>query len=109
MGLLAVSKIVSILVCSIGITAALAGDAASQATSSRPLVSEVRLPWEHPRADGLLTPGQVHRRFTGILVRMGTPARAPRTRGKSPGRQTGCRPEPPLHYQVARRPPRRAA
>jgi hypothetical protein len=76
---------------------------------ARPLVREVRLPWEHPRPDGLLTPGQVHRHFTGILVRMGTPARAPRTRGKSPGRQKGCRPEPPLHYQVARRPPRQAA
>ncbi len=33
---------------------------------ARPLVSEVRLPWEHPRADGLVTPGQVHRRFSGI-------------------------------------------
>jgi len=76
---------------------------------ARPLMREVHLPWERPRPDGLLTPGQVHRHFTGILVRMGTPARAPRTRGKSPGRQKGCRPEPPLHYQVARRPPRQAA
>ena len=76
---------------------------------ARPLVGEVRLPWEHPRADGLVTPGQVHRHFTGILVRVGTPARAPRKRGKSPGRQLGQRPEPPLHYQVARRCPRQAA
>jgi hypothetical protein len=76
---------------------------------ARPLVSEVRLPWEHPRPDGLVTPGQVHRHFTGILVRIGTPARAPRTRGKSPGRRAGQRPKPPLHYEVARRPPRRAA
>src|SRR6266566_4942417 len=76
---------------------------------ARPLVGEVRLPWEHPRRDGLVTPGQVHRHFTGILVRVGTPARAPRTRGKSPGRRLGQRPEPPLHYQVARRRPRRAA
>ena len=70
---------------------------------ARPLVSEVRLPWEHPRRDGLVTPGQVHRHFTGILGRTGTPARAPRKRGKSPGRQTGQHPQPPLHYQVARR------
>lgn len=76
---------------------------------ARPLVGEVRLPWEHPRPDGLLTPGQVHRHFTGILVRIGTPARAPRQRGKSPGRHKGYRPDPPLHYGVARRPPRRAA
>ena len=76
---------------------------------ARPLVNDVRMPWEHPRPDGLMTPGQVQRHFTGILVRVGTPARAPRRRGKSPGRQKGQRPEPPLHYQVARRAPSRAA
>ena len=76
---------------------------------ARPLVSEVRLPWEHPRPDGLVTPGQVQRHFSGILLRVGTPARAPRKRGKSPGRQKGHRPVPPLHYEVARRPPKRAA
>jgi hypothetical protein len=76
---------------------------------ARALVSEVRLPWEHPRPDGLFTPGQVRRHFAGILVRIDTPARAPRTRGKSPGRQRGWRPEPPLHYQVARRAPPHAA
>lgn len=76
---------------------------------ARPLVGEVRLPWEHPRPDGLVTPGQVQRHFTGILVRVGTPARAPRKRGKSPGRQKGQRPKPPLHYEVARRLPRRVA
>ncbi len=76
---------------------------------ARPLVSDVRLPWEHPRPDGLVTPGQVHRHFTGILVRVGTPARAPRKRGKSPGRRKGQRPLPSLHYEVARRTPGRAA
>jgi hypothetical protein len=76
---------------------------------ARPLMSEVHLPWEHPRPDGLITPGQVHRHFTGILVRVSTPARAPRRRGKSPGRQKGARVTPPPHYQVARRAPPRAA
>jgi hypothetical protein len=76
---------------------------------ARPLVGEVRLPWEHPRQDGLVTPGQVQRRFTGILLRVGTPARAPQRRGKSPGRLIGHRPKPPLHYQVARRAPPHAA
>jgi hypothetical protein len=36
-----------------------------------PLVSDVRLPWEHARPDGLVTPDQVHCHFTGILVRVG--------------------------------------
>ena len=76
---------------------------------ARPLMSEVRLPWEHPRSDGLITPGQVHRHFTGILLRVSTPAREPRRRGKSPGRQKGVRLTSPLHYQVARRVPPRAA
>ncbi len=76
---------------------------------ARALVSDVRMPWEHPRTDDLFTPGQVRRHFTGILVRVGTPARAPRKRGKSPGRRRGQRPKPPLHYEVARRPPRRVA
>jgi len=76
---------------------------------ARPVVHEVRLPWERPRPDGLITPGQVHRHFTGILVRVSTPARAPRRRGKSPGRRIGYRPKPSLHYDVARRAPPRAA
>jgi len=76
---------------------------------ARAVVGEVRLPWERPRSDGLVTPGQVQRHFTGILLRVGTPTRAPRRRGKSPGRQKGCRLTPPLHYQVARRAPPHAA
>jgi hypothetical protein len=72
---------------------------------ARALVRDVRLPWEHPRPDGLITPGQVQRNFTGILLRVGTPARVPHGRGKSPGRRIGQHPRPPLHYQVARRAP----
>ena len=42
MSVLAFSKAASILVCSLGITTALVGDAASQGSSSRPLVSEAQ-------------------------------------------------------------------
>ena len=58
---------------------------------ARPLLSDVRLPWEHPRSDRLPTPGQVQRHFTRLLVRVGTPARAPRPARKiarSPRRTT---------------------
>jgi hypothetical protein len=34
----------------------------------RRIVGDVRLPWEHPRPDGLVTPGQVQRHFTGSAV-----------------------------------------
>lgn len=76
---------------------------------ARSIVSDVRLPWEHARPHGLITPGQTQRHFTGILVRVGTPARAPQTRGKSPGRPVGYRPTPPTHYKIDRRAPPRAA
>src|SRR5438552_8005320 len=42
MSALAFSRAVSIVVCSLGLAAALAGDAASQGSSSRPLVSEAQ-------------------------------------------------------------------
>jgi hypothetical protein len=35
---------------------------------ARPLMSEVRLPWEHSRPDRWITPGQVHCHFTGSWV-----------------------------------------
>jgi len=35
---------------------------------ARSLVREARLPWEHSRPDGLVTPGQVQRHFTGSWV-----------------------------------------
>jgi DDE family transposase len=75
---------------------------------ARPIVSDIRLPWEQARP-GRSTPGHVQRHFTGILLRVGTPARAPQTRGKSPGRPVGHHPKPPFHYQVVRRAPPRAA
>src|SRR5262249_41448988 len=68
---------------------------------ARAIIGDARMPWERPRSHGLVTPGQVQRRFTGILLRVGTPAREPHRRGKSPGRRVGQRPRPPLHYQVA--------
>ena len=55
----------------------------------RPLVAEVHLPWDHPLPSEQLTPGRVRRAFGSLLVRLGSPARAPRSRGKSPGRRTG--------------------
>ena len=76
---------------------------------ARPLVHAVRLPWERPKPHGGPTPGQVQRYFSGIFVRIGTPARAPRGRGKSPGRRPGQRPPPAIHYEVARRPRAHAA
>ena len=63
-------------------------------TVARPLVAAVRRPWE--RAVHLASPQQVRRALGPIIGQVGTPARPPRVRGKSPGRAKGfrCRPSP---------------
>jgi hypothetical protein len=76
---------------------------------ARPIAAEQRLPWERPRPAQRLTPGRVQRAFSGLLVTLGTPARAPQPRGKSPGRRIGQRPAPAPRFLVARRPRSTAA
>jgi hypothetical protein len=76
---------------------------------ARPLVADQRLPWERPLPPEQLTPGRVHRAVAGLLPRLGTPARPPEPRGKSPGRRLGERPGPRPRYPVVRRTPQRAA
>jgi DDE superfamily endonuclease len=76
---------------------------------ARPIVAEHRLPWERPRPAERLTPGRVQRAFSGLLATLGTPARAPQPRGKSPGRQAGQCPEPAPRFPVVHRPRSNAA
>jgi hypothetical protein len=74
----------------------------------RDLVADRRLPWERaPTA--ALSPGRVRRGFGGLVLTLGTPARPPRPRGKSPGRQAGQCPGPAPRWPVLRRGPPRAA
>ena len=72
---------------------------------ARPLVADQRLPWERPLPAARLTPGRVQRAFGGLLVTLGTPARAPQPRGKSPGRRPGQFRGPRQRFAVVRRPP----
>ena len=76
---------------------------------ARPLVADQRLPWERPRPAERLTPGRVQRAFSGLLATLGTPARAPQPRGKSPGRQPGQCPGLAPRFPVVRRPRPKAA
>ena len=55
---------------------------------ARPLVEGVRQPWESRRR--AVTPQQVRRAAGQFLIKLGTPARAPQVRGKSPGRCAGA-------------------
>jgi len=72
-----------------------------------------RLPWENPRRP--LSPRQVRRVLARIIAQEGTPATAPRPRGKSPGRAYGAvvrrAPRHPVIRKGSARPPkqRRAA
>jgi hypothetical protein len=76
---------------------------------ARPLVADRHLPWERAGPPAQLSPGRVRRACGGLLARLGSPARAPCRRGKSPGRRPGQCPGPRRRYPVARRPAQRAA
>jgi len=72
---------------------------------ARAVVTDCRLPWERPLAAHQLSPGRVRRGFPGLLPALGTPARAPKPRGKPPGRQLGEKPERrkrhPVHHRAS--------
>jgi hypothetical protein len=66
-------------------------------------------PWERRRE--VVTPRQVRRIMPALLQQVGTPARRPKPRGKSPGRGKGMHPAPARRYQIVRKtspPPIRA-
>jgi len=76
---------------------------------ARPLVADARLPWERPLPAERLTPGRVRRAFPGLLARLGSPARVPKPRGKSPGRRLGDKPGRRTRHPVVRRTAKPAA
>jgi hypothetical protein len=51
--------------------------------------SPPHLPWEKPLSQKRLTPQRVLRAFCNLLPGLGTPAAAPKPRGRSPGRPKG--------------------
>jgi len=63
----------------------------TQLRLARPWVADRRLPWERPLDPGALTPCRVRRALSAVLPMVGTPARAPKPCGRSPGRPAGSR------------------
>lgn len=63
----------------------------TQLRLARPWVADHRLPWERPQDLGTLTPCRVRRALSALLSLVGTPARAPKPCGRSPGRPAGSR------------------
>ncbi|NJM59711.1 MAG: hypothetical protein HC849_05165 [Oscillatoriales cyanobacterium RU_3_3] len=73
---------------------------------ARDLVAENRLPWQSATID--LTPGRVAQSMLSVLVDIGTPTKPPKSRGKSPGWQTGkVREAAPRYPTVKKRVSRR--
>jgi hypothetical protein len=70
----------------------------------RALVGDARLPWE-PTPGATRSPGRVRRACAGLLLVLGTPARPPQVRGKSPGRRPGQCPGPAPRRVRRRLPP----
>jgi hypothetical protein len=68
---------------------------------ARALVTDHPLPWQKPQAR--LTPGRVMRGLGALFVQIGSPTRAPQTRGKSPGWPTGRSRTRPKRFNVLKR------
>jgi len=74
----------------------------NQLVLARGLVQESRLPWESRTRPA--TPQQVRRAMAPILAILGTPARAPKARGKSPGWPKGRVRTPAPRFPVVKKP-----
>ena len=68
---------------------------------ARDLVTQYRLPWQSAKID--LSPGRVAQSIFTLLVEIGTPAIAPKLRGKSTGRAIGYKCTPRTRYPVAKK------
>jgi len=73
----------------------------TQLRLARAGATDQRLPWERPRPPGRLSPLRVRRGFPKLLLRVGTPANAPKPCARSPGRPTDSRSGPaPRHPAI---------
>ena len=68
---------------------------------SRDLVRDTPQPWQKRQVR--LTPERVKQSLGGLFAQIGTPARAPKRRGKSPGWPPGRRRCPRVRYPVVRK------
>jgi hypothetical protein len=68
---------------------------------ARDLVTDRPLPWQKPQPR--LTPGRVLQGMSLLFRALGTPARAPQTRGKGPGWPRGRPRRPPPRYAPQKR------
>jgi hypothetical protein len=79
----------------------------TQLVLARPLAEIARRPWDARRRAA--SPQQVRRAMGRIIAQVGTPARPPRPRGKSPGRPFGAVVKRATRHPVLRKAPPKAA
>jgi hypothetical protein len=70
---------------------------------SRPIVEDHPLPWQKPQNN--LTPQRVQEGLPLIFTQFGSPARKPKTRGKSPGWPKGKHRTPKQRFKVVKKQP----
>ena len=75
----------------------------TQLRLARGIVADRRLPWEKPLPIQKLTPTRVLRSFVTLLPALGTPATAPKPRGRSPGRPKGSFSGPARRYPAIKK------
>jgi hypothetical protein len=77
----------------------------TQLRLARRAIADVHLPWERPQrpARRALTPARVRQAFSPLLVTLGTPAKAPKPCGRSPGRPLGARSGPAPRYPAVKK------
>lgn len=68
---------------------------------ARPLVADTPLPWQKPQ--DRLTPQRVRQSLKPIFALIGTPARIPQMRGKSPGWPKGRHRTPKVRHKVVKK------
>jgi len=71
---------------------------------SRDLAGQVLRPWENRHREPTLQ--QVRRSMSTLLPQLGTPARSPQPRGKSPGRAKGAKVRKAERFSVVRKTPK---
>ncbi len=70
---------------------------------AREIIEDNPLPWQKPQPTEKLTPGRVAQSFSGVLAIIGTPAKSPKPRGKSPGWKTGKKRKKKPRYPIVKK------
>lgn len=68
---------------------------------AKDIVKDYHLPWQKPQNN--LTPGRVAQSILEVLLEIGTPAIAPKSRGKSPGWEKGKKRNKRTRYPVVKK------